>query len=649
MKLRFWIFLLIVTVAAMLNAASISGNITDDQGIAISQCKVILHSQNVLPGNPPHDPGDPGVPENEAVVYTNEQGNYVFNNVAVGSYSLRADKQGYRDQSFIDPVTGDIRVIEIDADEQEVEGVNIVMIRCDGPHDNFGSISGIVKGTDNQPLSGIMVGVAYASQPDSLIPFRYAESRWDGSYHIGGLATDQSYVAKAINNFTMTSISADYPFTLTAQAPMLSNFDISLPYMGYSISGTAYDSQGQPIPHAYIVLYNIVPNTTNSIYLWTGTFADQNGHYTLRHIVPGSYNMALVGHSWTPVFYPSTPDYNSAGVVTVADANVEGIDIHIPVPQMYTVGGYVTDAATSLPLSGIEVRIDRPGMGHHGHGDPSIGGCPADSTNGPDFNTHATTDESGHWSLTIPQGDYVFVAFDPTHTYQAQFYAGANTPFNATHVIVNADMDTVNFALNLIADPGTYSLSGTISENGTIPTYPVMVVAVSSDEDWEDATMTNSDGTYMFHNIHAGNYYVLAYSQAAPPTYYQNVINWESANLVAINGNVVGIDIQLNYTLLSGPSSLSGTVASLGGTPLANVTIALSDNQGNIVTFATTDANGQYSIPDLVNQNYTATVTVLNVPSLETTVTVNGNVSHDFVLNAPTATDDEIQTTPGKA
>jgi len=68
---------------------------------------------------------------------------------------------------------------------------------------------------------------------------------------------------------------------------------------------------------------------------------------------------------------------------------------------------------------------------------------------------------------------------------------------------------------------------------------------------------------------------------------------------------------------------MTGTVVSTGGAPLANVTVALQDDQNNIITFATTDSYGQYSIPQLVDQSYTATVTILNVPTVVTQVLVN--------------------------
>ncbi len=637
MKLRFFVFLLIVSLAALLNAASITGNIADQQGLPLAQCNVTLHGIGDNPMDPPHVGH-----HSDQISVTDEQGIYTFENVEIGSYTIQADKRGYLEQPYIDPTTGHLNVIEIDADEQEVEGINIVMTREGGPLERFGSVSGLVKGTDDLPLSGIMVGVALASQPDSLIPFHYAESNWEGFYSIMGLETNQSYVAKAINNFTMTAISNDVPFTTTTSLPYVRNLDITLPYQGYSISGTAYNREGLPIPHAFVVLYNIVPNTTNSIYLWIGTFADMDGHYTLQHIVPGSYNMALVNHFWMPVFYPSTTDYDAAGVVTVVDANVEGIDITIPIPQTYTLSGFVTDATTGLALSGIKVRIDRPGMGHHG--DPTTG--PADSTSCPDFITNATTDETGYWSFVVPQGDYVLVAVDPTHVYRAQFYGGASNPFEATHLIVDSDLDSLNFAMSINVPTVTNSISGLITENGAIPSYPVMVVAVSSDEDWEDATMTDQNGAYTLRHVRPGDYYVVACAPSAPPTYYQNSITWEDAQLVTVNGSVLGIDIQLNYTPLSGPGTLEGTVVSAGGTPLANVTVALQDNQDNVITFATTDANGQYSIPQLADQNYKAIVTILNVPTYEEQVLVTGNVNRDFVLNAPTGTDDQYQTLP---
>lgn len=645
MKLRLFLLILIVGLAALLNAASISGQVLTQEGTALAECQITLHGIGDNPMEPPHGPG--GDVE-DYVVFSDAQGNFIISDVLIGSYTLKADKEGFIAQPVGEP-NGALRVIEIDADDQEVEGINIIMIRVNGPHGDMGSVSGIVRGADNQPISGIMVGVAFAAEPDNLVPFHFTVSRLDGHYMIGGLEINQNYVVYAVNNFNMTPISVPVPFSLTTAEPMAVGIDIITNFQAYSISGTVFNTTGEPIPNSRVVLRNIEANP-NGVFLSIGTFTDAEGHYTLHNVIPGSYKVAMVNHFWMPVFYPSTTDPEAAGIVTVVDTDVADINITLPVFQTYTISGYVTDAATSLPLASIQVRIDRPGMNHHHENDLNPGEtCPHDSLNSPDYITHTVTDETGYWSLAVPAGDYVLVAVDPTHTYRAQFYLNASTPFEATHVVVSADIENLNFALLLHEPALSYNISGLITENGVAPTYPVMVVAVSSDEDWEDATMTDPTGAYTLHHVRPGDYYVFACAPSAPPTYYVNAITWEDADLVTVNGNVVGIDIQLNYTPLNGPSTMNGTVSSLDGTPLPNVTVALQDDQNNVISFATTDANGQYSILQLADQNYTATLTILNVPTLVTQVIVSGNVTRDFTLNAPTGTDDPTEVVPSQS
>jgi hypothetical protein len=171
-----------------------------------------------------------------------------------------------------------------------------------------------------------------------------------------------------------------------------------------------------------------------------------------------------------------------------------------------------------------------------------------------------------------------------------------------------------------------------------------MVVAVSSDEDWEESTITDALGNYTINHVRPGNYFVTAYSLFTPPTYYNNVLTWEDADLVAVNGHITGIDFHLVNTPADGPNNLNGVVTDAVGYGLNNVIVSLKNSQNQVIAFARTDANGSYTIENIPAQTYTVVATKLGLNSLTQTLILDGNESVNMTLYATTANEDH--TTP---
>lgn len=131
-----------------------------------------------------------------------------------------------------------------------------------------------------------------------------------------------------------------------------------------------------------------------------------------------------------------------------------------------------------------------------------------------------------------------------------------------------------------------------------------------------DSTNITPNG-YCFYGNYAGNYTVwaqpcaaLSVAQGVLPTYLGNVLDWQSAANASYGFN----NYAANCIVLSGGQNLQGP-AQIGGTilwgddkapgdPVADITVFLFDNNGDVITSTITDLEGYYSFDDLPYGTY---------------------------------------------
>ncbi len=712
--------LLLIGFVFSLAAASISGTITNETAQPTDNAFVQL--MRMAPNG-----------QNGEMLYrttqTDASGHYIFNNIQDGDYHVSAIAPEYLRSYYVSP-EGEILVVEVDADDQEVIGIDIQLIpRNDPPPQYMTGVSGRVLNPDNQAVPHAHVGIVSLDDLNSPLPnlftmtnnsgFYMLHDMLPGQYKTCVLGLDQLPVAYSVE-FTVVEdaitdsidiifdappppqlgaisgnvigydhhnnmsdhvglVNPDDPATVlpgftghvgwsgfytihnipvgTYQAcllgqnnqplaysaavavianEMIENVDIlaDSTYAGYSISGTLVDSDNLPVTQGVVELRTAQndpprdPNMHNHMHM--AVHPDAQGNYIFTNVQPGQYIVSL----WTAlapvVFYPSTTDIDQAVPVVVVDQDVTGIDITIPVIVNYTISGYVRDDATDAPLAGIKVRTDRMGFHHFPMHDDM-------------FNNElcAITDANGFYSLTGPEGSYTLAAVDTTHFYRIQFFDHANMPFQATVIELDQDYTDINFDLIPRQDSLNCSISGSITENGEPVEYPVMVVAVSSDEDWEDSTISEN-GSYTINHVRPGDYYIMAYSVYTPPTYYDNVSTWEDATLVTVNGHIGGIDFSLTSTDADGPGNLSGQITDNANNDMSNVIVMLANAQNEIIGFARTDASGNYTIANVPEDTYTVIAAKIGYATVTQDLVLEGDSNLDLTINASTASDDQV-------
>ncbi len=189
---------------------------------------------------------------------------------------------------------------------------------------------------------------------------------------------------------------------------------------------------------------------------------------------------------------------------------------------------------------------------------------------------------------------------------------------------------------------GIASITGTITENGVPPEYPVTAVAVSSEEDWAETAEMNVNGTYILENLPIGEYYILAVSSETPPIYYIDVYDWEDATSLWVQGTYSEIDIHLNQAENGGNFSLNGFVFDYNNNPVFNTTIIMVNSLGNIESFTKTDVNGYYEVNNLIADNYEAIATKIFYETDSEMLTIPETTSFNFIIQHtnPTSADD---------
>lgn len=620
-----WIMLTTMLSAfTLLGAATIRGEVTTADSQPLNQCNLSLYFST-----PEHNHSNLVRSAN-----TDAQGSFTINNVPIGSYYLYACTPGYLPGFYATEGTGEIRVVAVDADDQEVVGVDIqLFVHNDPPPPppNSGDIAGfVINGAI--PIPHALIGVSTLANP--LIPLQgiYGRTNWDGHYFVNHIPAG-TYTACVINESNMQSVALSAPITVVDHG-FINNVNISYSSgSSYSLGGTVRNPNNQPVHNGVVEIRSVADGTPEYMHLHRTEYLHPNGSYQFTDIPEGEYIVSVWTHENPIAYYPSTFSADQATPVLLNGTSLNNINIIIPTNTMYSISGQVLDADSHLPVAGISVKTDRMGFHHFPIQDSLFTDEYA-----------ALTNENGEYSISAPLGRYTVVAMDSTDHFYSQYYDHTANPYAANIIWLDHNVSDVNFELQEIPVANTGSITGMVYDNGEIPTYPVMVVAVSSDEDWEDSALVGMDGSYQINSLPPETYFLIAFSLYNPPSYYNSVLTWEEAEQVTVGGTVAGIDFNLVYSELDGPSNVVGRIQDGNNAGLANVTVALKNSSDQVVGFARTDENGDYTIYNVPSQDYTVVATKLGLHSLAESINLNGTLSYDIVMASTANVDDNLPT-----
>ena len=272
---------------------------------------------------------------------------------------------------------------------------------------------------------------------------------------------------------------------------------------------------------------------------------DGSGNYTISDLAPGNYAIAA-----------SAEGYQSKIVgASVTGGSTTTVEFALEIPPG-TIEGTVTDATTGTPIPGASITVFQ----------------------GVTLIASVLTDSNGQYSISeFAPGDYLVRANANLH--QQQVKAGT--------VAANATT-SINFALN--QNPG--AISGQVTDAVTTDPIAGATINVYSGQLLVATALTDPNGNYQIPNLSPDNYIVTA-SKAA----YQTQA--EGATVTA------GATTIVNFALIAPPGAISGTVTDAVTTnPIVGARVSVFSGQVFIAS-ALTDANGNYTIPDLAPGQYT--------------------------------------------
>ena len=438
------------------------------------------------------------------------------------------------------------------------------------PQVGSGSIAGYITDESAVAISGAYVwaeveGGASWYGPSTASP--------DGSYLLSGLPPGAYRVFASASGYPGEYYDGTYDFNAATLVNVTSG--IVTPGIGFalalggSISGTVTDESATPIAGAWVNASSVT--CCGSGYAVTAA----DGTYTITDLAPGSYVVQVYSASpHAPEYYNGTYDYNVATHVSVMSGlTAPGIDFALAIGGSIT--GTVTDGS-SVPIAGAAVEAS---------GVTCCGGY-GNTTTAADGTYTITGLLPGNYRLSAVASGYASEYYDGTHDYNAATQVG---------VSLGMTISDIDFALELSG-----SISGTVTDESATPIAGASVSA-SSDAICCFSATTAADGSYTITGLAPGSYRVYASGAGHAGEYYDDTYDYNAATQVTVtSGNTTpGIDLAL-----AAGGIISGLVTDESSTPVAGVSVQASSLTCCGYGYATTAADGTYTITDLPPGSY---------------------------------------------
>ena len=272
---------------------------------------------------------------------------------------------------------------------------------------------------------------------------------------------------------------------------------------------------------------------------------DSSGNYNVPDLAPGDYVVVASSANYGPQAVGASVAANAATLLNFALEQQAG-----------AIAGTVLDASTTDPIPGARVTIFQDQIAIMA----------------------LLTDPDGNYQAPgLTPGDY-FVAV------QADNYQSSGSPAAVT----SNNTTLVNFSL--ASNPG--SLFGTITDAMTTNPIPGARILLFSNSQLIAFAVSDGNGAYEIPDLAAGTYLVLVRAPGYRAAFSSEVV-------------MVGAATMADFALNGNPGGVEGTILNFcNGLPVAGALVIVTDGS-DIVGFALTDENGNYTIDGLAPGNYT--------------------------------------------
>ncbi|MDF9745116.1 carboxypeptidase regulatory-like domain-containing protein [Natrinema salsiterrestre] len=510
---------------------TVEGTVTDADGDPISGATVTVGNETVT---------------------TAEDGTYAVD-LEAGEYTLEISAEGYQDAS---------EEVAVEAGATTTADVTLEPVPTDG------TLEGTVTDTDGEPIADATVTVGD----------QQTTTDENGTYSLELEAGEYSLAVSADGY-------EDASRTVTVEVETTTTADVTVEERAGSVEGTVTDADDEPIAGASVTVGD------------QETTTDENGTYSLE-LEPGEYTLAVSAEGYVDASETVTVE---AGATATADVTLE------PVPTDGTLEGTVTDT-DGEPIAGATVTV----------GDQQ--------TTTDDNGTYSLELEAGEYTLAVSAEGYEDASEDVTVEVESTTTADVTLEERTGSVegtVTDADDEPIadatvtagdetvttdeNGTYTLELEPGEYTLDvsadgyETVSEDVTVDADATTTADVTLEavDGTLEGTVTDTDGDAIADaTVTVGDQETTtdengSYSLDLEPGEYTLAVSAEgyedASRTVSVEADATRTaDVTLEPVPTDG--TLEGTVSDTEGEPIADATVAVSDQQ------TTTDDNGTYSL-----------------------------------------------------
>ena len=335
--------------------------------------------------------------------------------------------------------------------------------------------------------------------------------------------------------------------------------------VAYTLSGTLTGAGDVPLPDGIV---HVVTDT------WTyiGSSPITAGHYSFS-LPSGNYKLYIEPNdpAYADQWYDGAASFAAGTTINLTTDQTNRDIVLTPIPVAYTLSGTLTGAG-DVPLPDGIVHVVTDTWTY-------IGSSPI---------------TAGHYSFSLPSGNYKLYIEPNDPAYADQWYDGAAS--FAAGTTINLTTDQTNRDIVLTPIPVAYTLSGTLTGAGDVP-LPDGIVHVVTDTWTYIGSSPITAGHYSF-SLPSGNYklYIEPNDPAYADQWYDGAASFAAGTTINLTTDQTNRDIVL--TPIPVAYTLSGTLTGAGDVPLPDgIVHVVTDTWTYIGSSPITAGHYSFSLP----------------------------------------------------
>lgn len=508
---------------------------------------------------------------------TNMAGAYTVSGLQAGSYKVQFTPENFGEGEYLEsqwykdePSAQQATVVTLGASENAAN-INAVLAPT-------ASVSGVVKSSEGQPLSGVEVLVEGLEGGAEY----YAYSGEGGAYTVQGIPAGAYRVEflgdglSYANQFYDGKTREDEATSITlSSGQKRAGIDAAL-QPDAAIAGKVTANSGRPLAGVEVVAVALEGGAQ------TTAPTEADGTYTLTGLTPGEYRVSFepgVKH-FAAQWYEGAASESTASVLTLAPGEQRtGVDAQLQATAA-SIEGTVRDSSGAV--SGVQVI--------------------ASSTSGGQAGSAVSASDGSYVIEGLAAGSYT-VQFEAEEAGDvSQYYDGVEQLSEAASIALTEDQEAQGIDATLKRGA---VIAGVVTGAGGTPLSGVQVEVTDRAGDFVAATATESDGSYTISGLAPGTYIAQFEPLASDYVgqYFDGASDAEAAQPITLSagGAREGVDAQL-----ASGAAISGTVsAAESGEGLSDVEVSAISSEGTVAGHARTGSDGTYTIGGLAPGDYT--------------------------------------------